>query len=53
MQKINVLKKIKIELLLYRVYHLKCNPTTAMYWSTKIKSEAGPLSCNTLSQTAL
>jgi hypothetical protein len=27
---------------LYRVYHLKRNPTTITYYGTKMKSEAGP-----------
>jgi hypothetical protein len=26
----------------YRVYDLKCNPTTITYYSIKIKSKAGP-----------
>jgi hypothetical protein len=34
----------------YRVYHLKRNPTTITYYSTKMKSEAGPSPCNRLSQ---
>jgi hypothetical protein len=32
----------------YRVYHLKCNPTTVTYCGTKMNSEAGPPSCNWL-----
>jgi hypothetical protein len=32
----------------YRVHHIKWNPTTIMYYSTKIKSHAGPPLCNAL-----
>jgi hypothetical protein len=35
---------------LYRVYHLKQNQTTIMHCGTKMRSEAGPLLCNTVSQ---
>jgi hypothetical protein len=35
---------------MYRMCHLKRNPTTIMYNGTKIKSEAGPPPCNRLSQ---
>jgi hypothetical protein len=35
---------------LYRMYHLKSNPTTTTYYGTKIKSEAGLPPCDRLSQ---
>jgi hypothetical protein len=34
---------------IYRMHHLKCNPTTITYYYTKIKSEADLNSCNGLS----
>jgi hypothetical protein len=37
-----------MKLLLYKVHHFKCNPTTITYYNTKTKSEAGPPLCNTL-----
>jgi hypothetical protein len=40
----------KLGLPIHRVYQLKRNSTTITYHGTKMKSEAGPPSCNRLSQ---
>jgi hypothetical protein len=37
-----------IMLLLYRIYHLKCNLTTVICYSTLVKSEVGPPLCGRL-----
>jgi hypothetical protein len=41
---------IGLNTVINRMHHFKCNPTTIMCYGTKMKSEACPPLCNTLSQ---